>query len=157
MTQRRLEIAALPFQRRICSGDHPHIHLPYRTAHRLNLPLLQRSQQLRLHLCRGVTNFIEKQAASLGLLKIALARPIRPGERSLGTAEQGRSRQLRRNSGHIDTDQRGIGPATGAVNCGGYQFLTRAGLTPDKNIQVTLPDLQNLLAQPAIYALLPRN
>ena len=65
------------------SSDDSDIH-PYRLVapHSLEFPLLQNAQQLDLYLRVDLTDFVQKQRASVGLLETPLAASGRARERS---------------------------------------------------------------------------
>src|SRR5690606_27742515 len=58
------------------------------TTHRLDLALLQRTQQLDLDLQRNLADLVEEQRAAIGLLEATSPRSHRAGERALLVAEQ---------------------------------------------------------------------
>ena len=89
---RRLQVA-------VRRGNQPEVH-PHRprAADALELPLLQRAQQLRLQRERQLADLVEEERAAVGQLHLALLEADRAGERPLLVAEQLRSREVFRSA-----------------------------------------------------------
>ncbi len=115
--------------------DNSHVHFAQRPAHGLYLAFLQGAQELRLHLFRCISHFIQKQAATLCLLKITHTVSLCTGERTPGATKEHSSRYTRRNRGHIHRHQRTDCALTLRVQGARYQLLAAAGFTPNKHVQ----------------------
>src|ERR1700745_800350 len=73
----------------IGGGEDADVHLDVaRVSHAADLALLQRPQERRLQLQRQFADLVEQQRPAVGLLEQSALRRLRPGERSLGMAEQ---------------------------------------------------------------------
>ena len=102
-------------------------------SYRLELLLLQHSQQFGLSFERQFRNFVQEQRASVGVFESSDA-PFRgAGERSLHMSEQFAFHQPRRNGRAVHFHQRPVAPGTKIVNRPGHQFFTRSGLSVDEN------------------------
>src|SRR3546814_8622108 len=87
--------------------DHAHVDgdLAF-GADRAHCALLQREQQLDLHVRRQIGDFVEKQRAVLGGLEQTGLVAVRTGEAALQMAEEFALHQLRRNRAAIDRHER---------------------------------------------------
>ena len=79
------------------------------STHAVEMPVAQHAQQTRLQVKRHVANFIEKQRASLGLLKTATAHGLRAGKRAALMAKQFAFQQVFWNGSGVDGDKRAVG------------------------------------------------
>ncbi|MNL33460.1 hypothetical protein D3C87_1553720 [compost metagenome] len=88
-------------------GDDAHIDVQRLVgAQALDLAILQRTQQLRLHRQGQFTDFVEKQRAAVGRIEASGAVTGGAGKGAFDMAEQFTLRQRLRQGGAIDLDQR---------------------------------------------------
>ena len=100
--------------RLVAATTHAHIHLLRpSTADRLERPLLQHAQQLRLQVERQLADLIEKNGPSIRQRKPPIALRRRPGERALLMSEKFAFSQRRRDCPAINWHKRS--PAAFAI------------------------------------------
>src|SRR5262249_61888432 len=104
----------------------------FRAADALDLAFLNRAQQLRLQIEAQVADLVEEQRAVRGQLELAELLTVRAGERAALVAEEGALRELARDRGEVDRDERRVGIGL-AVDQPGQQLLARAALAEDQH------------------------
>ena len=102
-------------------------------ADRIDLALLQRAQQLDLHVERQLADLVQEQGAAVGLLELAQVLVGGAGEAALFVAEQDRFDQILRDGAAVDGDERLAGALGAAVHGAGDQFLADAALAQDQD------------------------
>ena len=124
----------LRFQRLVGGAKHPNIerNRPL-AAHGFKHLLLQHAQQARLQFERQLGNFVEKQAALVGLNKAPLAIAGGSGKCALAVAEKLRFEQIARNGAAVDGHKGQIPALTRQVNPPRQQLLARATLALDQD------------------------
>jgi hypothetical protein len=130
-------------------GEHAHVD-PDRlvAADALDLPLLERAQQLRLRLERHVATFVEKQRAAVGGFELAFAARDRARERTLLVPEQLALHQLARERGTVHRDERLGATRAPVVQRIGDQLLAGPALAPDQHGHVRVGDPLDGLEHP---------
>ena len=119
------QLLQIPIRRR----HHPHIHgLRLRRAHRLDLSLLQESQQLQLRVQLNLADFVQENRPAMRRLKVADAIPIRTSVGAPKRAKQLALDQCRRNRAAIHRHKRLIGSRAVAMYHACDQFLARPRL-----------------------------
>ena len=92
-------------------GDQPHVDFQrFASAHRLDLVLLDRAQQLHLRRRRQLTDLVEKQHAAVGFREFADMALGRAGEGAFLMTEQDRFHEIFRDGAAVDGDE-GLGAA----------------------------------------------
>ena len=86
------------------------------SAHPLELPLLEKAQELRLKFRRHVADLVEKDRAAMSQFDLARLTPVRAGKRALFMAEQFALQEFFRQTHRIDSDKRPIFSFTPVVN-----------------------------------------
>jgi hypothetical protein len=107
----------------------------------VDLPLLDRPQQLRLQANIHLADLIEQQGAAMGFLELADPPRGRSGEGPLFMAEKLGLEEVFRNGGTVDRDQRSGVAAALAVNMPGDHFLARAAFAGDQHAGIGPGDL----------------
>ena len=100
-----------------------------------------------MHLFRCISHFIQKQAATLRLLKITHTVALCTGERTPGATKKHSSRYARRNRRHVHRHQRTDRSLTLRVQGARYQLLAAAGFTANKHVQAASGDPRNVATQ----------
>src|SRR5205807_714824 len=143
----------LQLEGNIGGGDDPRGHSDrLLAAERLDLPFLQRAQELRLRGEGKVDNLIEEQASALCKLELPRLSLICAGERALLIAEELRLDQGIRYRAAVDGDERLLASVTELMDRPSNKFLASAGLALDEDSErgvghlLDLPD--NLLHLP---------
>ena len=114
-------------------SDDAHIDIDRAVAaHALDLPLLERSQNLGLHRERHIADLVEKERAAVRGLEPAAPGPDGPGKSAPFMAEQLGLQQPLRNGGAIDGDQRSVFSHARSVNRLRQQILAGAALAFDQ-------------------------
>ena len=104
-------------------------------AERLDRPLLEDAQELRLQNERQVRDLVEQQRPAVGAAKIADAGPLGPGEGAAAIAEQLALREAFGQRCAVDGDQRPR-PSAPAMEGPGDHLLAAAGLALEDDRQV---------------------
>ena len=126
-----------PFQVAVGGGDDPHVGLDGRVAaDALEAAFLEHAEHLALHQGRHVADFVEEERAAARLLELAHALAVGPGEGALFMAEQFGLQQGFGNGGAVDGQKLGRGPRTMLLDCPGHQFLARAALAQDQDVDL---------------------
>src|SRR5690554_2566328 len=121
------------FQILVCGGDDAHIHFDEGgAAYPVEFAIGQYPQQAGLGVGGHIADFVQKQGAAVGLLKTALAGGAGAGEGAFFVAEQFRFNQVFGNGGHVQGDERVVGPGAVVVQGLGHQFFTGATLAVDQ-------------------------
>ena len=130
--------------------DDAHVH-PRRPlgADRVDLALLQRAQQLDLHVERQLADLVEEQDAAVRLLELAQVLVGGAGEAALLVAEQDGLDQVLRDGAAVDGDERLARAVRAAVHGARDQLLAGAALAEqqDRDLRLGRP-----LAQPHDHA-----
>src|SRR5205814_710489 len=106
-----------------------------------DLAFLNRSQQLRLQVETQVADLVEEERSVRRELELAELLAVRAGERASFMAEERALRELARNRGEVDSDERRFAIARLAVNEPREQLLARPALTKDQHRRRQLRDL----------------
>ena len=115
-------------------GQDARIHLYRRcAAEPVDLPLLQRAQQLGLQADVHLADLVQQQRAAVGCLELADAARHGAGEGTLFVAEQFRLQQVVGDGGAVQRDNGTGGAARAAVDVAGQYLLAGAGLTGDQH------------------------
>ena len=123
-----------PLQVHMGGRQHSHIHWDrLAAAHPLDVLLLQKTQQVGLQLQRQVTDFIEKQRATMGRFDAPGLALMRPGECALFMAEQFGLDQMLGDRPTVDGDERLLAALRLTVQGACHQFLAGAALTTDQH------------------------
>src|SRR6185369_2411651 len=77
-----------------------------RVTDRAHAALLERAEQLHLHLERHLADLVEEERSALRLEEEPATRDLRIRERALGVAEELALEQRRRHGGAVDRDER---------------------------------------------------
>ena len=111
--------APRPMQVAVGGGEDAHVHLYRRgAAQPVDLPLLQRAQQLGLQAHVHLADLVQQQGAAVGGLEFADAARHGAGEGALLVAEQFRFQQVFGDGGAVQRDERAGGAAGAAVDDG---------------------------------------
>src|SRR5204863_711263 len=92
-------------------------------ADRTDLPLLERAEELRLHVDRQLPDLVEEERAAARLDEQTRALRLRVGERAAGVSEELALEQRVRNGGAVDRDERPVLPPALAVDRPGDELL----------------------------------
>src|SRR5258708_15087765 len=109
--------------------------------------LFQCAQDFRLSFQTHVSDFIEKERATVRLLKFSFLVGCRPGEGSAMVAEEFTLDQVLGNRGAVDLDKSLVASQALRVNGVRHQFLTGPGFTINQDTTVGGRHQANLLAQ----------
>ncbi len=104
-----------------------------RTAHPLDLALLQRPQQLGLQGQRQLRHLIEQQGATVGLFELSGVRGSCPGKRTFFVTEQGALQQVIWDCRAIDGDKWAARPLRCGVDEPRQHLLADAALAVDQH------------------------
>ena len=122
------------FQIDVGCGHQPHMHLAGGLGPQaLNFTVLQHAQQLGLRRQRQVTDFIEKQRATVGALKTPGARGMGARERTLLNTKQLSLDQFRRQRCAVDRHKRAAGVRRALVQRVGKTLFSHAGLSREQH------------------------
>ena len=116
-------------------------------THPLELALLDRAQELHLHLHRDLADLVEEERAPVGQLESTRLGLHRAGESPLLEPEQLRFHQLARDGRAVDLDERPLAPGRGLVQRGRDQLLAGAALALDEHGRGRVGDLGDHLLQ----------
>ena len=104
LSRPRLQVA-------VCRCDQPHVRADgFVPAHTFECLLLRQAQDLGLKGRRHVANLVQKNRASVALLKLADAAAIGAGECALLMPEQFAFQQLLRDCRAVESKELGVGP-----------------------------------------------
>ena len=134
------EAAGLHLGLEVAVRGRDHAHVDARrllVAQPLELPVLDRAQQLGLPLQRHRTHLVEQQRAAIGELEAAVAIGGRAGERALAVAEELALPDLERHRRAIDLDEGGRRASGERVQATGQQLLARARLAGESTTAST--------------------
>src|SRR4030065_1301107 len=98
-----------------------------------NLPLLEQPQEFRLKGQRQVTDLIQKEGPSVGLLEKSRLVPKGPSERAPGMAEQLALQEMIGYGPAVDSDERPGPPRAPPVNGPGNELLSSTALPIDEH------------------------
>ncbi len=115
------------------------------TTDSLKLAVLQHAEQLRLRGFVQISDFVEKDRATVGQLELAASERRRTRERALLVSEQLALDQFGRNRRAVDLDERSRGKRALAVNVRGQQLLARARLADSRTRHIGSRHLRRLL------------
>ena len=104
-----------------------------RAADALDLPLLDRAQQLRLQVEPQVADLVEEQRAAGRQLELAELLLVRAGERAALVAEERALDELVRDRRHVDRDERRVAAARLPVQQPREQLLAGPALAEDQH------------------------
>ena len=110
-------------------------------ADALDLPFLNRAQQLGLQIEAQVADLVEEQRAAGRQLELAELLLVRAGERAALVAEQRAFDELVRNRRQVDGDERRVAAARLAVQQPREQLLAGSALAEDQHRRRQLRDL----------------
>jgi hypothetical protein len=129
------EAAGLDLVAEVAVGraDEAKVDLGHAPADRLDLPLLQRAQQLDLDVQRDLADLVEEQGAGVGLDEATLARARGAGEGALLVAEQLALEDRLRQRGAVGRDQLARGAGAVLVDVAGEQLLAGAALAEQQH------------------------
>ena len=130
------EVGQVPVGR----GDHADVHARVGVirADGLNLAVLEKPQQQRLHAQAHLADFVEKERAAMRELELAALVAIGAGEAALDVPEELRLEQRFGEAGAVDRHERRL-PATGmAMDVARDQVLAHAALAGDQHLRGTL-------------------
>ena len=144
------EAAGRHFAVQVAVGGREHAHVDLGRAVRtdtLHLPLLQRAQQLRLHVQRQFADLVEEQTGPVGDLE--LAEPVRgcTRERALAVAEQFALDDRLGQCRAIHVHQHLVAPRRLRVQRAHHQFLADARLAGHQHREMRTRDQLHLVAQ----------
>ncbi len=138
------EVAALDLGLEVAvgRGHEPHVDLErLDAADALELALLDRAQQLDLHLDGDLADLVEEQRAAVGELEPPGLARRGAGERALLVAEQLRLHQRLRDRGAVDLDERPVLTARVLMQRLGDELLAGATLARDQHRRRRVGDL----------------
>src|SRR5205823_5038897 len=104
----------------------------FRAADAFDFAFLNRAEQLRLQIQPEVADFVEEQRAVARELELAELLPVRAGKRAALVPEQRALRQLARNRGEVDGDERRVRLAGFLVNQPREQLLAGAAFAENQ-------------------------
>ena len=107
----------------------------------LDLALLNGAQQLGLEVEPQIADLVEEQRAVRGQLELAQLLAMRAGERAALVAEERALRELARNRGEVDRDERRVGVARLPMDQPREQLLSGAALAENQHGRRQLGDL----------------
>ncbi len=99
----------------------------------LELALLQRAQELHLHLDRDLADLVEEERAAVGELEAPRLARHGAGERAALVAEELALDELLRDGRAVDLDERLVLAARVLVQRAGDELLARAALAGDEH------------------------
>ena len=105
-------------------------------AEALETLLLQDAEDFGLKRRGHVADFIEEEGPAVGLLELADALPLGPGEGALFVAEQLAFQQVLRDGGAVDGQEGLIGTAAVLVQGAGDQLLARPAFAQDEHVDI---------------------
>ena len=115
-------------------GDDAHVDaVRLHAADALELALLERAQELHLHLERDLADLVEEQRAAVGELEAAGAVADRAGERAALVAEQLALDEAFGDRRAVDLDERAVLARRAEVQRAGDELLARAALAGDEH------------------------
>src|SRR5262245_40551595 len=125
-----------PLEVPVAGGDHAHVDSGgARGANAVEALVLKDPEQLALVLRTQLPHLVEEHRAPVGLLEVPPSVPGGPREAAADVAEQLALEQLRRDRGHVDRDEGGIGARTEAVGRPREQLLAGSWLASDEDRQ----------------------
>ena len=93
----------------IGGGDHTHVDSARLcaacVAHDLNLAILEKPQQHRLHARAHLPDLVEEERAAVGLLQLAQPIPVSAGEAAAHVTEEFRLQEVLWETGAVDRDE----------------------------------------------------
>src|SRR5581483_11476738 len=114
--------------------QHAHIDMPgLIAAQPLELALLQNAQQLDLYRSRYISDLIQKNGPSIGLLELAKFGDISASERPFFVSEQLALHEILRESGAVDLHERVIGARRMMMDGAGDHILSDAAFAAQQH------------------------
>src|SRR5690606_10532492 len=109
-----------------------HAHLLL-AADPIEFPLLERAQDLHLHVERHLADLVEEERAPAREIELALGRLVRTGERPLLVAEKLALDEVRRNCAAVDRDKGAIGTRRLLMDRARDELLSRPVVANDQH------------------------
>ena len=124
----------------IGGGDDAHVDPRLRVvgADRLDLAVLEKPQQQRLHAQAHLADFVEKQRAAMRELELAALVAVGAGEAALDVAEELRLEERFGDAGAVHRDERRLPAARMAMDIARDHVLAHAALAGDQDLGRTL-------------------
>ena len=124
--------------------NHPHIGFHRAmTAHPVEMAVAEHPQQPGLQVKRHIADLVQKQSATVGLLKAASAHGLGAGKGAALMAKQLGLQQVLRNGCSVDGHKRPVGTRRVLVQRTRHQLLARARFAGDHHRHVTLAQAAN--------------
>jgi hypothetical protein len=136
-------------KQRMSGRDYPHV----RSVPGSNAPNppdfvpVESAQQLGLRFGRQITNLVEKQAAPFRFGERAFPADVRTGESTPFMPEKLALHELAWQSRNVDRDEGSSTPRTLGMKCAGYELLSSAAFTGDKDRQCVPCEPTHLVGQ----------
>ncbi len=126
----------------IGGGNQADVHMPhFRRADALNFAVLNDAQELRLHLQRGLADFVEKHSTAVGVFEEAGASIRRASECAADVTEELAFEKRVNERGAIADGETLLSDRAHVVQGASDELLARAGGAGDENIRVVARDL----------------